>query len=95
MLEPRIKTCVPYYVEREAGSADTAPLVPKTGLEPVRDRSRQILRIVGNFANRCKALQYTADYPLFSGLFKPPECKHTENRENRKNEKLGDLVDVW
>ena len=35
------------------------------------------------------------DYPLFSGLFKLPECKHTENRENRKNKKLGDLVDVW
>ena len=69
--------------------------MPLTGLEPVRYCYRQILRIVGNFANRCKALQYTADYPLFSGLFKPPECKHTENRGNRKNEKLGDLVDVW
>ena len=81
MLEPRIKTCAPYYVEREAGSADTAPLVPKTGLEPVRDRSRQILRIVGNFANGCRALQFTADCSLFSGLFKLSEYKHTKIRE--------------
>ena len=70
-------------------------MVPVTGVEPVRYRYHRILRIVGNFANRCIALQYMADYPLFSGLFKPPKCKHTENRENRKNEKLGDLVDVW
>ena len=61
MLEPRIKTCVPYYVEREAGSADTAPLVPKTGLEPVRDRSRQILSFELRFTpNHFTSLQITS-----------------------------------
>ena len=44
-------------------------VVPAAGLEPARYCYQRILRIVGNFANRCIALQFTADYSLFSGLF--------------------------